>query len=469
VISAVTGRVWIATAALCAGTLIGTHPGIRGAALLSLLLGSLLLRVRRRAAVTIAAVILISTGAGMLNADIRLGPQGPLSVLARDVPRCDFEGTVLEQIGGLGTLLTIDRANCPGWAGEHLGVVTIDDGGIASGALFRAQGWLVPLSSDGFDMARARVGAQAALHPTSFDVVRAPRFAHGAAAAVREGVRDAVGDIDPAVGALLSGLTIGDTEGMSPVTVDSFRAAGLSHVLAVSGSNVAIVLAAALGAARSLGHRTRMSIGFAALGLFVLVVGPDASVLRAGATGAITLACLTRGNRAEPLSALGLAVMAVVAVRPGMLFSVGMHLSVAATAGIVLFCRPIEARLSFIPPVPRLMLAATLAAQAGVLPVLMLVFGNIPLSAPVANALALPAVGVATVGGLAAGCLALVWDVGARVLARVVAPVGSWILLVARHAGAIEGAVVSVPRWWGWVTLLALGVWAVHVLRGPAR
>lgn len=465
---AVIGRVWLVTAALCTGTVTGAHLEVGWLASGSLLAGALMLRVRRRPGLTIAAAILVSAGAGMLNADLRLGPQGPLATLARDVPRCELEGTVLEQIGGLGTLVTVERARCPAWSGTHLGVVTIADN-VEAGSAFRSQGWLVPLSADGFDRARARLGAQAALHPTTFEVVRAPRAAHGAAAAVRQGVGDAVSGLDPAVGALLSGLTIGDTDGMTPEMLEGFRDAGLAHVLAVSGSNVAIVLAVALAAARALGHRARISLGFAALGLFVLVVGPDASVLRATATGAITLACLTRGSRAEPLSALGLAVLAVVAVRPGMLFSVGMHLSVAATAGIVLFCRPIETRLSSMPAAPRVMLSATLAAQAGVLPILVLAFGEVPLIAPLSNALALPAVGIATIGGLAAGCLALVWDAGAGVVARLISPAGSWILLVARRTAAVEGAVLTVPGWWGWVLLALLGAAAVQVLRGPAR
>jgi competence protein ComEC len=386
------------------------------------------------------------------------------------VPRCSVDGTVIEHIGGLGSLASIEEARCDAWVGTGVGTVALDDAQSDPGTRFTAQGWLVPLTDDSFDRARRRLGARADLHATSFEEVADPRGLNRLAASMRAGSRAAVSGIDPVLGAVLQGLTIGETSGIPPEVVEEFRASGLSHVLAVSGSNVAIVLGAVLASVRSLGHRTRVIASFAALALFVMVVGPDASVLRAGVMGAITLACLARGLQAEPLAALGLAVIAVIAIRPGMLFSAGLHLSVAATAGIVLLNAPIAARLTPLWEPLRLMLAATLAAQIAVAPVLVITFGEIPLLAPLANALALPAVAIATVVGLAAVPAAILWAPLGTLLSRVVAPAVAWIIVVAEHVGGVAAAVAEVPEMWGWIGLVAVAAWGCHVLRrGVAR
>jgi competence protein ComEC len=427
---------------------------------LAIALGAPLLLLRRRAGWALVGLVLVAGAAAMLNSHTRFAPRGPLGELARTVPRCVVTGTVIEAIGGLGSLVTIDAARCGGWTGASLGVASVAEPVADPGARFEAEGWMVPLGTDGFDRARRRMGAEATLEPAEIEVIALPRRAHAAAARVRAGLRTASAGVDPPNGALLRGLTIGDTSDIAPETIDVFRAAGLSHVLAVSGSNVAIVLGAVLALLGSIGHRTRIGIGFGALGLFVLIVGPDASVMRAGVMGAIALACLARGRSSEPLAALAVAVIAVIGLRPGMLFSVGMHLSVAATAGIVILAEAIAARLGPLPRPVRLMIAASLAAQIAVTPILVLVFEEISLVAPVANALALPAVAPATVIGLGAGVVAIVSAPLGSLAVQCIEPALTWILRVAHGLGGPGWAVVHVGRTWGWVALagvLALG------------
>lgn len=458
------GRVWLATAALCAGTWFGSREAGMHLAAGVVVCGVFLLVLRRRPGVAVAAIILVCVGAGALNAQLRLSPRGPLAEMARDVPRCDVRGSILESTG-LGTLVEVTHLRCGEWTGDSLGVASIPDEVGQSGAGFAATGWLVPLRDDDFDRARRRAGAQASLHITKLEIVTPPHGPHAVAARVRAGLHDAVANLDPRRAALLQGLTIGDTSGLAPETIDVFRNAGLSHVLAVSGSNVAIVLGAVLIGLRSAGLRARILLGYIALGVFVLVVGPDASVLRAGVMGAITLACLTQGRTAEPLAALGLAIITVICLRPGMLFSAGMQLSAAATAGIVIFCDPIARRLTRLPETFRLMLAATLAAQLAVAPILILVFGELSLIAPVANALALPAVGPATVMGLAAGVASVVLPGLGRVVAAAVSPAAWWILAVADRLGGLGWSLVHVPPWVGWPALVGVAVLAGHILR----
>ena len=461
------GRVWLAAASLCAGTWIGAEADATGAGALCIVIGAGALSVRRKHLLSVAGIALLAGGAGMLNADLRLPSSHPLGALARDVPRCDIDGTVLESAGGLGTLVSLASARCANWSAVAPGIVVLRDEAGPPGSVLEAEGWLVPLGDGGFDLSLRRAGAHALFHASDSRTVAAPSGAHAVAERVRDGLGVAVSGLDGRVAALMKGLTIGDTSELAPDTLDRFRSAGLSHVLAVSGSNVAIVMGAVLVGLRSMGHRVRIVFGYAALGLFVLVVGPDPSVVRAAAMGAIALACMAYGRSAEPLAALGLAILAVVSLRPGMLFSVGMQLSAAATAGIVIFCAPIERSLRWLPPGFRTMIAATLAAQVAVAPVLILVFGEFSVIAPVANALALPAVAPATVVGLAAGAVAIFIPGLGRLLATLVTPAPSWVLAVADRAGSQSWSLVDVPVAAGWPLLVIVAGSAAILLRRP--
>ena len=446
---------WVAALAVCSGTAIGSVVSERWFAVPTIALGTPLVFLRRRPMAALVGLVLVAGAAAMLNSQARLAPRGPLAEIARDVPRCSVAGSVIEDIGGLGSLVTIDAARCGDWSGATLGVASLADPVADPGARFEAEGWFVPLRDDGFDRARARLGAQVTLHPATIEVVAEPRHAHAAAARVRAGLRTATAGIDVPKAALLRGLTIGDTTTIAPATIDSFRASGLSHVLAVSGSNVAIVLGAVLALFSSVGLRMRIAAGFGALALFVLVVGPDASVLRAGVMGAIVLACLAHGRSTEPLAALAVAVIVVIALRPGMLFSVGMHLSVAATAGIVLLADSIARRLQPLPRPIRLLIGASLAAQIGVTPILILSFEELSLVAPLANALALPAVAPATVIGLASGVVAIFSAPLGALAVRCIEPALAWILVIAHGLGDQGWATIDVARPWGWLALAA--------------
>jgi ComEC/Rec2-related protein len=428
-------------------------------------IGTALMLIRRHRVVTLVGLCCACLGASALNADLRFAQRGPLAAIATEVPRCRIEAVVVEAVGNLGTIVDTRRIECGGAPAADVGVLAIKDEVAPAGAQIHAQGWIVPLEDDPFDAAFSRSGAQARLHPIDIEVIARPSGALGVAERVRRGLDGSVQSLDPRVGGLIKGLTIGDTSDLGEDTLQSFRNAGLSHVLAVSGSNVAIVLGAVLVGLRRAALRLRVALGFTGLALFVLIVGPDPSVLRAAAMGSIALSCLAYGRSAEPLAALGLAVIAVVTLRPGLLLSVGMQLSTAATAGIVLFTAPIERRLWWLPSAMRLLIAATLAAQVAVAPLLILVFGEISVIAPLANALALPAVAPGTVIGLAAGFLSVPLPWIGALLAKVVAPAAAWILAVADHMGRVSWALVHLSRGWGWVAFVAVVSWGCHVMR----
>jgi competence protein ComEC len=221
--------------------------------------------------------------------------------------------------------------------------------------------------------------------------------------------------------------------------------------------------------ARRLALSSRLVVALAGLVLFVLVVGPDPSVLRAAIMGGIAVVALAWGRTADPLHTLGLALIAVIAIRPGMIYSVGLHLSAAATAGIVVWTRPLAARLEALPSVVAIPFAATLAAQWAVAPIVIATFGRLSIVGPVANVLAIAAVVPATVLGLAGGVVDAVvagWGSG---LAQASSPFAGWILGVGDAFGGRAWAAVSLPRWWAIVVAIPVVVSAGRALRRQIR
>ena len=144
-------------------------------------------------------------------------------------------------------------------------------------------------------------------------------------------------------GGLLAALVIGSAVVPLPASLnDSFRASGLSHALAASGFHLTVLLGATLAMARPLGRLPRLGCATAAILLFLLLAGPQPSVVRAVLMGALTLLLLELGTKGRPLGILALSVVAMLLLRPDWLLDVGFQLSVAATAGLLLTARPLQ-------------------------------------------------------------------------------------------------------------------------------
>ena len=203
-------------------------------------------------------------------------------------------------------------------------------------------------------------------------------------------------------GALLSGFLIGDVRRLPDADVEALRLAGLSHFVAVSGSNVALFLLAwwLATAPFGLGPRGRAALGLGGLGVFVVVTRWEPSVIRAASMAGVVLVGRIAGFPIRPWTGLGVAIAGLVAVQGSIVSDVGFQLSAAATAGILLAAPVATGRR------PRWLwasLAATIAAQAAVAPLLLHHFGSLPLLAPATNLVAAPIVALATaVGGIGA-------------------------------------------------------------------
>jgi len=201
---------------------------------------------------------------------------------------------------------------------------------------------------------------------------------------------------------LMAGFLLGDTRGVPAKVTASFRDSGLTHLLAVSGENVAFVLALAGPALRRLGLRGRLMGGLAVLVVFGTMARWEPSVLRASAMAACSMTAVYLGRPAVGVRVLALAATALLVADPFLLHSVGFLLSCGATAGIALLAPPIARRLPG-PAWLREPLGVTLGAQTGVAPVLIPVFGSMPVATLPANLLAVPVVGPLTVWGLFSG------------------------------------------------------------------
>jgi competence protein ComEC len=250
--------------------------------------------------------------------------------------------------------------------------------------------------------------------------------------------------------ALVEGVVLGEDQGLSDDVRTSFRVSGLYHLLAVSGQNVALVAGGALLLAWTLGvPRVLGEVGaLAAMGAYVLAVGPQPSVLRAGIAGALGSLAWLAARARDRWHALLVAAFALLAWTPYNLFDAGFQLSFAAVAAIFLLAPSLRRRLAGYPLPSALadVVAISTACGLATAPTAWLQFHAVPLLTVPANALAAPAVvpllGLAfATAGLAA------WAPSAATL---VAHANGWVAVYlvtcARGVAAVPGAQIRSGR-----------------------
>jgi len=280
----------------------------------------------------------------------------------------------------------------------------------------------------------------------------APDGVQRVAGRLRSGLRDAAGPLPADERGLLPGLVEGDTSGLDPGLKDDFQATGLTHIVAVSGTNVAFILAAALVLCGWLrvGLRWRAPVSALALVAFVVLARPSPSVLRAAVMGTIGLVALATGSRRQALPALCAAVLVLLLVSPELAASAGFALSTLATAGLLLLAPSWREQLErwlprWAPSWSADALAVPAAAQLACGPVIVAISGQVGLLAVPANLLAVPAVGPATVLGVVAAVLAPVCLPLAQGAAWLAYLPTAWLVRVAHVGAAQPGAQVSLP------------------------
>ncbi len=260
--------------------------------------------------------------------------------------------------------------------------------------------------------------------------------------------------LDPEAAGLLPGLVLGDESGVDEDLRDDFRAAGLSHLTAVSGANFAIVCGAALLIVRSIGVPPRAAavVGLVVIVGFVMLVRPTPSVLRAALMGAVGVLALFASRRSQSMPALGAAVIGGLLWWPELALQPGFALSVAATCAIVLWAPRLRDRLRGwrCPPGLAEVIAMAVTAQVVTAPIVVLVTGQLSVVGIVANLLVAPVVAVISVVGTVA---ALVGAIGppdgigagiAELLVRALGPELWWMIRCAHTLGGPGWASVEV-------------------------
>ncbi len=294
--------------------------------------------------------------------------------------------------------------------------------------------------ADGDDLAAVVSTSRA---PT---VLAEPGGLYDAAASVRAGIRAAVVPAGPDEQTLIPALVVGDDQGMSEDLVEDFRVSGLTHLAAVSGTNLTLVVGFVLIVARWAGVRARGLIVVGALGVagFVLLARTEPSVVRAAAMGSVALIGMGSDGRQKGVRALGVAVFALLLFDPWLALSIGFALSALATAGILFLAPPWrDALMRWLPRPVAEAVAVPLAAQLVCTPVVAAISGQVSLVAVVANLLVAPAVGPATVLGLVGGLTMLLLDPVGLFLGRLAGWCAWWIVSVAQQSARMPTAAVE--------------------------
>jgi len=276
-----------------------------------------------------------------------------------------------------------------------------------------------------------------------------PSWMQQAAGSLRAGLRAAAAPLPDEPGGLLPGLVVGDTSALDPGLAADFRTTGMTHLLAVSGGNIAIVLSVVLLLVRwvRLGPRLgALACGVALVG-FVILCRPSPSVLRAAAMGTIGLIALASGRPRTAAPALCATVAALILYDPALAVDAGFALSTLATGGLLLLAPRWRdgLRERGVPAGLAEALAVPAAAQVTCGPVIAAMSGGVSLVAVLANLVVAPVVAPATVLGVLAAVVSPLSPTLAYALMWCAQWAGWCLVLVARYGADLPAAVLPWP------------------------
>jgi competence protein ComEC len=266
----------------------------------------------------------------------------------------------------------------------------------------------------------------------SFTVVSQPSRWAKSLDRIRDGLRAASGGGDS--GALIPGMVLGDTSLQSATFKNEMRRSGLTHLVAVSGANFAIVSTFILYLMQFIFRKIPLRLGATAIFLiaFIALVRPSPSVLRAAAMAAVLLIAQGTHRGRDSLPALGFAIAAVVVADPWQVRDPGFALSVLATAGLLIAApRLVEKFSTVMPKVLATIIATPLAATLFCAPVIVAISGQLSLMSIVANILAAPAVAPITIVGFVAALISPVLPSLSQLLLWCVKPLAAFVAWVA--------------------------------------
>ena len=268
-------------------------------------------------------------------------------------------------------------------------------------------------------------------------VLTAPSRWAKALGAIRDGLRSQSEKDD--AGALIPGMVLGDTSLQSETFRESMKRSGLTHLVAVSGANFAIISYFLLWCMQWLFKSIKVRLVFTAIALFcfIALVRPSPSVLRAAAMASVVLFAKGSGWRADPIPALGFAIAAVVIADPWQARDPGFALSVLATAGLLLLAPRISDLLSkYLGKSLAAAISVPIAAVVMCAPILVALSGYLGLMTVIANLLAAPMVAPITIVGFSAALISPISPALTHILLSLIHLPAAWISGVAGWAAS---------------------------------
>lgn len=281
--------------------------------------------------------------------------------------------------------------------------------------------------------------------------------------------------------ALLAGILLGDESNITAGLADAFRRTNTSHLIAISGANIAVIVALLMAACRLLPRRLAGKVGVlfitvSGVGLYTLFVGAEASVVRAAIMTTFVLLAERLGRRNDGLTALAASAFLMTLLNPSALFDIGLILSAAATVGLILYLPPLtqlsERTLKRLIGAEKAQSAVhmlaewfliTLAAQITTLPIILLISGQFAPLGVLINLLVAPAQALIMLIGLATLALGALWLPLGQVAAWLVGLPLSYTLGIIR--GAADMPHLSAPLL---ITPLAVALYYAALFGGTA-
>ena len=291
---------------------------------------------------------------------------------------------------------------------------------------------------------------------------------------IRSAIKESVRELPSDARALIPGLVIGDRSAQQGELSDVMRRSGLTHLTAVSGANFAIVAALLLLIGRSLRIRGRpLWLGVAlCLAIFIFLVRPSSSVLRAAVMTAVLLFAKSRGVQSSAIPALAAAISFLLLINPFYVRDAGFALSVFATAGL-LFLAPVITSWLESRKLHHLLaeaLAIPISATIFCLPVIVMLSGELSIISILANFLVAPVIALITICGVALMVVAPINVQLGAFVGWIITPFALWITFVARSLSSLPFAALKWPKsWLGALAMLVSIILLIYMVRSQRR
>ncbi|MGE5330093.1 MAG: DNA internalization-related competence protein ComEC/Rec2 [Deltaproteobacteria bacterium] len=246
---------------------------------------------------------------------------------------------------------------------------------------------------------------------------------------------------------LLKGMLIGDRNGLPGSVKNDFNTSGLTHIVCVSGANIAYIALSCIFILRLTGIKKPVSsiITIFVILIFMFITGCSPSVIRASIMGIMILLAEVFTRKTDIYTSISSACLIILLYNPLALYDVGFQLSFAGTIGIVLFYKTLSDIFQFLPRFINEALSATLSAQITVCPIIALYFNKLSLIALLSNILVIPATGLITSLGFVTVILGQLNLFLAQIISNLNFVLLSFVLWCAKITAEIPYASILVP------------------------